>query len=279
MNNKNNEDILNSNFRKLETLEKIFERLRDKETGCPWDKVQTHDSCMQCLVEETYEVIDALSQNNPEMMREEFGDLLLQIMFHTQMEREQGHFDIYDVIEDLGKKLVRRHPHVFRQDVNASCVSDVWKIWEKAKSKEAEDNNKVLKHTLDKVPTSFPPFLKAYKYGSKTSKLGFDWNNADEAFLKVKEEIREVEEEAIKNKKFNNKEALKDEAGDLLFAVIQYIRKLDLNPDEVLNSACKKYKSRFDTLEDLAKKPLNDYTLDELEGLWQEAKKIKKDAI
>ena len=274
MNNKNNEDILNSDFRKLETLEKIFERLRDKETGCPWDKVQTHDSCMQCLVEETYEVIDALSQNDPEMMREEFGDLLLQIMFHTQMEREQGNFDIYDVIEDLGKKLVRRHPHVFRQDVNASCVSDVWKIWEKAKSKEAEDNNKVLKHTLDKVPTSFPPFLKAYKYGSKT-----DWNNADEAFLKVKEEIREVEEEAIKNKKFNNKEALKDEAGDLLFAVIQYIRKLELNPDEVLNNACKKYKSRFDTLEDLAKKPLNDYTLDELEELWQEAKKIKKDAI
>lgn len=277
MNNNNDDDILTSDFRKIETLEKIFERLRDKDTGCPWDKVQTHDSCMQCLIEETYEVVDALSLNNPQMMREEFGDLLLQIMFHTQMEREKGNFTIYDVIEDLAKKLVRRHPHVFKHDEKANSVNDVFKIWEKAKTKEAQDNNQVLKHTLDKVPASFPPFLKAYKYGSKTSKLGFDWKNADDAFLKIIEEMEEVKEEAKKDQSvLENKEALKEEVGDLLFAVIQYIRKLELNPDEVLANACKKYKSRFDALEDLAKKNLQEYTLEELEELWQQAKKCTK---
>ncbi|MGI6681334.1 MAG: nucleoside triphosphate pyrophosphohydrolase [Bdellovibrionota bacterium] len=262
-------------LRSIKALETIFEKLRDPKTGCPWEKTRTHETLKQDLVEETYEVLDALEQNDPSMLKEELGDLLLHIIHHTEIEREKNNFSIEDVIEELAKKLIRRHPHVFTTDIKANTPLEVLENWEKIKAKENIDNKKTYEHTLDKIPNSFPPFLRAYKQGITASRLGFDWNNANDVLEKISEELEEVKTEAKKDLSVKeNQDTLKEEIGDLLYATIQYIRKLNFCQEEILNNACKKFKKRFDKLEDLATKDLGKYSQEEFDKLWREAKKI-----
>lgn len=257
----------------LNDLKNIIFHLRDPQNGCPWDKVQTHSTLKKNLVEETYEVIDALDLNDPFKIKDELGDLLLQIMFHTQIESEKNNFSIDDVIDNLSQKMIRRHPHIFPSkdfNVTAKDPNDVREIWDKVKNKEKKDTNTETRYLLDQIPSSFPPFLKAYKLGKKASSVGFDWENSDDILKKIDEELLEVKEEAKKGK--DRIEFLADELGDLLFVTIQYIRKLELDTDDVLERACKKFKNRFNIVEDLAVSGIKNYTEQELDNFWNIAK-------
>lgn len=261
-------------MKSLEKLEEIVEHLRDPEKGCPWDRVQTHESIKRNIVEETYEVIDAITSDDPEKMKEEFGDLLLQIVFHTQIEKEKGNFNIDDVINTLCEKLIRRHPHVFGSE-EASNPDEVLKIWNKEKDKEKDKAHIDRHHVLDDIPLSFPPFLKARKYGERACKINFDWRTPEGALEKIKEELDELMKEA--KSETPNMDNVIAELGDVMFATIQYARKLKVNNEEVLNLTCEKFRKRLSVLEDLANG--RDYfkmTDDELDELWEEAKKILK---
>ncbi len=261
------------NKKNLTDLKEIISHLRDPQNGCPWDKVQTHKTLKKNLVEETYEVIDALDLDDSEKIKDELGDLLLQIMLHSQIENEKNNFSIDDVIDNLSKKLIRRHPHVFSSkdfDVTASSPEEVTKIWDTVKDKEKKDTHTETPHLLDQVPASFPPFLKAYKFGKKASSVGFDWQTENDVLKKIDEELLEVKEEA----KFGKEriEFLANELGDLLFVIIQYIRKLKLDTDDVLERACKKFKNRFNIVEDLATNEIKTYSEQELDNFWKIAK-------
>ncbi len=261
-------------MKNLEKLNEIVGRLRDPENGCPWDRVQTHESIKRNIIEEAYEVVDAITSNDPEKMKEEFGDLLLQIVFHTQIEEEKGNFNIDDVLTTLCEKLIRRHPHVFNNE-HANDISEVRKIWNKEKDKEKDKAHIDRHHVLDDIPLSFPPFLKARKYGERACKINFDWRTPEGALEKIQEELTELKEEAKKGS--SNMQNIIAELGDVMFATVQYARKLEVNNEEVLNLTCEKFRKRLSVLEDLANG--RDYfkmTDDELDELWEEAKKILK---
>ncbi len=264
----------------LNDLKDIIAHLRDPQNGCPWDKVQTHSTLKKNLVEETYEVIDALDLNDPFKIKDELGDLLLQIMLHTQIESEKNNFSIDDVIDNLSQKMIRRHPHIFPSkdfNVTAKTSEDVDRIWAKVKEKEKRDTKTETVHLLDQIPSSFPPFLKAYKLGKKASQVGFDWETEDDALKKIDEELLEVKEEAKKGK--DRIEFLAGELGDLLFVTIQYIRKLELDPNTVLEKTCKKFKNRFNIMEELATKGIENYSPKELDDFYNIAKEslLKKE--
>lgn len=251
----------------FEDLCEIVSILRGKD-GCPWDMEQTHKSIRKGFIEETYEVIEAIDNEDPVLLREELGDVMLQVVFHSDIEREEKRFDISDVITDECKKLVFRHPHIF-SDTVAETTDEVLDNWEKLKSEEKKRKTTSMK--LHAVPASLPALMRADKLGSVSKKAGFDFDSEKDAFAKVKEELLEVEDEMTGG----NKEKLTEEIGDLLLATVNTARLCGINAEEALTFACDKYCRRYEALEaELVKRNLNsaEMTQTELDAIWDEIK-------
>jgi tetrapyrrole methylase family protein/MazG family protein len=259
------DQLLYKNFSKLRA---IIAALRGPN-GCPWDKEQTHESLKKYLIEETYEVIDAISSTDIDHLIEELGDVLLQVMLHAQIGEDDGYFSIADVIEGISAKMIRRHPHVFG-DVNVKDTNEVLQNWQEIKKQEKGDKSASL---LDGVSKSVPNLIRAYELQKKAAKVGFDWQEIGPAMEKVKEELAEFETE-LKNLAENQVEA-KKEFGDLLFAFVNVARFLDIYPEEALFETNEKFIRRFHFVEEgvnRSGKTFAEHTLDELDKYWDEAK-------
>ena len=239
------------------------------ENGCPWDREQTHSSLKSTLLEETYETVEAIDSGEPDKLKEELGDLLLNIMLQAQIASEQQHFDIYDVIDTLTEKLIRRHPHVFG-DVDVDNADEVVKNWEAIKKQEAGYEDR--KSALDGIPIALPALLRAQKIQKRAARVGFDWDNISDVIDKVDEELVEMKE-CLQN----DAAAVEMEIGDLLFAIVNLCRFVELQAEETLRKSNRKFISRFKRMEDeLTKrgKTLEDQSLEELDKIWE---KVKKD--
>jgi MazG family protein len=250
----------------------IVKRLRNE---CPWDKEQTHESIRHLVLEETYEVIEAIDEKNYDELKKELGDLLLHVAFNAVIAEGNGKFDLKDVITAINEKLISRHPHVFG-DVKVSGTKEVLKNWEHIKMTEGR------KSLLDGVPKELPALTRAYRLQEKSSKVGFDWNTSEDAFKKLEEEIQEFKDEAEKMKNSAGKigepylEELETELGDILFSIVNYARFLNINPENALRKTIKKYISRFRYIEEtLLKrgKKITESNLEEMDGIWNESKK------
>lgn len=239
--------------------------------GCPWDAEQTHTSIKKNFIEETYEVVEAINKNNSDMLREELGDVLLQIVMHTEMEREQGGFCFEDVVDEVVKKLVARHPHVFG-DVVAENSSQALESWNEAKSRLKGEKNKT--QSMQSVPRELPALMRAQKIQHKASKAGFDWQSADGAFDKLYEEINELK--IAMNQ--GDSSLIEDEFGDVLFSCVNIARFINVDSEEALTKSTDKFISRFSSVEQMAKEKgidMKSSSLQVLDELWDNAKKIK----
>ena len=254
-----------SHFR---SLVRIMARLRS-ENGCPWDQKQTHQTLRPYLVEETYEVLEALERRDDEDLCEELGDLLLQIIFHAQIASEENRFDIEDISHAICKKLVRRHPHVFG-DTKVSNADEVLINWEKIKQKEKK--RKSQKSILDSVPQAMPALLQSYRIQEKVAQINFDWKEIKEVFAKIYEELDELGE-ALKEED-NSK--IEEELGDLLFTIVNLSRHIQISPEDALRRSNKKFMERFRYMEcslKLKGKSWEQTTIKELNDLWNDSKK------
>ena len=252
----------------FEELIKIVEKLRGPE-GCPWDKEQTRESLKPFLIEELYELLDALDENNSEGIKEELGDMLFQIVLHCQLSKEQGFFDINDVIENITRKMIRRHPHVFGSK-NFKTTKEVMTWWEEHKKKEGKSKESVI----EGIPKTLPALLKAQKIQHKASRVGFDWERIEDIFKKLDEEINEFK--CALGKK--NQKEIEDELGDIFFVLVRISNFVGVNPEDALRKTTGKFIQRFRHIEMKASeqgKKLSDMTLEEMDVLWEEAKKDK----
>lgn len=257
-----------NNTKDFYDLLNIMEKLRG-EDGCPWDREQDHDSLKKYLIEESYEVLEAIDEKDDDMLIEELGDVLLQIVFHAQIGKEEGFFNINDVIKGICNKMIERHPHVFGEiQVNSSY--QVLDNWDKIKKEEKGYNS----HTdeLRHVAKTLPSLIRAEKIQRKAAKVGFDWDKVEDALNKVSEEFYEVKD-VYKN---NNREKILEELGDLIFAVVNVARFLDIDPEHALNYTIDKFINRFEYIERSAANigvKMEDMTLEEMDQLWEKAKK------
>lgn len=259
----------------LERVLEIMSTLRG-ENGCNWDKKQTHKSLIPHLIEETYEVVDALEKEDTDGLKEELGDLLFQIVFHCQIAKEENRFTIQDIAKLLAEKLIARHPHIFAIQQNLSA-EEVLINWEKLKEKEKASKGISQEAILDGIPRSLPALQKAEKLQTKASQIGFDWTNPKEIIHKIREELIELERELEEPSIFP--ERVLDELGDVLFSVINLSRFLNISSETALRYANDKFESRFRNVEKLAKERnqnLKDLKLEEMEELWKKAKQFEK---
>jgi len=243
-------------------------RLRG-ENGCPWDREQTHASIKPYLLEETYEVLESIDENDPAKLEEELGDLALQVVFHAQMADEAGLFTIADVLRGINEKLRRRHPHIFG-DVKADTAQEVLFNWEQIKKLERE-KAQGRASLLDGVPRELPALLRAHRLQEKASRVGFDWNEARQVFQKVEEELAELQA-AMESEQPDRMEA---ELGDLLFSLVNLGRFIAVNPEDALRKTIARFIARFQYIEEeLAKRGTapGQVTLEEMDALWAEAK-------
>lgn len=243
-------------------------RLLRAPGGCPWDAEQTHESIKKNLIEETYEVIEAINKNDKELMCEELGDLLMQIVFHAQMEDEEGTFDFNNVTDGVCKKLIERHPHIFGE-VKVSGVDDVLTNWDAIKRKTK--GQKTTGDSMLSVPRELPALMRATKLQKKAADVGFDWNDVSGALDKVAEETAELKA-AIENKDSVN---MAEELGDILFSVVNVSRFIKVDAEEALTAASDKFLARFVDVEKLAKEreiDMKEASLEELDALWDEVK-------
>jgi len=253
----------------LKKLVDIMSALRS-EKGCPWDKEQTHDSLKPFLLEETYEVLEALDEGNPEKIKEELGDLLFQIIFQAQLAKEKKEFDISDVIDGISRKMLNRHPHVFGK-TKFKSKEHFRKYWDEEKKREGKKRESIL----EGVPTALPSLLRAHKLQKRAARVGFDWEKTADVFKKLEEEIKEFKK-ALKKKKQSE---IEDELGDIFFMLVNISRFVGVNPEDALRKTISKFISRFRYIEMKAadkRKNLSDMTLKEMDKLWDEAKKKEK---
>jgi tetrapyrrole methylase family protein / MazG family protein len=253
-------------YKQFSTFRHIIARLRGPG-GCPWDIEQTHHSLKKYLIEETYELLEAIEEEDTDHIIEELGDVLLQIMLHAQIGEDEGMFTINEVIEAVAEKMVRRHPHVFG-DVTVETSDDVKANWETIKKAEKGEQEKPL---LKGIAKGYPSLMKAYEFQKKAAKVGFDWELADDAWEKVNEEIEEFRVEAAKG----DKHTQASEFGDLLFSLVNIARFYKIHPEEALAMANNKFFNRFSYVEQRVKgsrKSFEEFSLDELDQFWNEAK-------
>jgi len=249
----------------FERLLKIMDELRAK---CPWDKEQTFDSLRHLTIEEMYELSDAILEKDLEEIRKELGDLMLHIVFYAKLGEEAGSFGMADVLKGINEKLIRRHPHIYG-DVNVNSATDVKDNWEKIKLTEGRES------VLEGVPMSLPAMVKAYRIQDKVRGVGFDWDNVSQVWDKVEEEIAELKHELA-----NGADTLRTESefGDVLFALVNYARFIDVNPETALERTNRRFISRFKHLEKAVNaegKNLHDMTLSEMDVYWEKAKKAQ----
>ncbi|ASK33500.1 nucleoside triphosphate pyrophosphohydrolase [Alcanivorax sp. N3-2A] len=248
----------------------IMARLRDPESGCPWDVKQNFDTIVPYTVEEAFEVAEAVARRDYPELREELGDLLLQVVFHSQMAREQGLFDFQQVVAVLNEKLIRRHPHVFGDQVAADeqAVKD---NWEAIKQRERADKGRERPSAMDGVPDGLPALPRALKLQKKAAKVGFDWrqNPVPRVRAQVDAELAELDQALATGER----DAVEDEFGDVLFTLGNLARHLKLDPDLALRRASDKFERRFRGVENVAEAPLADLDEDQLDALWKLAKK------
>jgi len=254
-------------------LVEIMARLRSPE-GCPWDREQTFDTIKPYLLEETYEVMDAIDARDWDGLADEPGDLLLQVVFFSQMAKEAGHFDVTDAIQAINSKLIRRHPHVFA-DGDAKTSDEVLRKWDeiKAGEKAASANASAKpKGLLAGVPRSVPALMEARQISSRAANAGFDWSNVEQVLEKLNEELAELDGA----RKTGSPEELQDEIGDLLFVIVNIARFLKVDPEQALRGTNSKFRQRFDFVEkglEARGKSPREATLDEMEELWKDAKR------
>lgn len=252
---------------KIEDLLNIMNLLRSPE-GCPWDREQTHESIKSSLIEETYEVIEAINKSDNDLMCEELGDVLLQVVFHSQMAKENGAFTFEDVVDGVCKKLVERHPHVFGE-VKADTSEQVLNNWEDIKNKSK--NRKTATESMLSVPRELPALMRSRKIQKKAAKVGFDWDSVDGAFDKLVEETAELKK-AVSS---GNSDECFEELGDLLFSAVNVSRFIGCDAEEALTAASDKFLSRFSKVEQLAHErgiDMKNSSLEELDKLWDEVK-------
>ena len=249
---------------KFEELIEIMAKLRAKD-GCPWDKKQTHQTLRQYLLEETYEVLESIDQNDLPALKEELGDLLLQVVFHAQIANETNQFDINDVVESIRKKLINRHPNVFG-NVVIKTAEEQTVNWEKLKKKEGRTS------IIEGVPKELPALLKAHRIQAKASTVGFDWTEIESVWEKVHEELNELKDATSQK----NQKNIEEEFGDLLFSLVNLSRFLKVNPEDSLRLTINKFSNRFKKVENELKnrgKSPHDSTLAEMDEIWDQVKK------
>jgi len=254
---------MNTLEKKLEAFGRLLEIMDELREQCPWDKKQTFISLRNLTIEETYELADALLENDLNGIREEIGDIMLHMVFYAKIGSETGDFDIADALNGICDKLVARHPHIYG-DVRVSGEEEVKRNWEQLKLKEGK------KSLLEGVPASLPAMVKAYRMQEKTKQVGFEWENAEQVWSKVEEEIGELRENIAVNAP---KEDVEEEFGDVLFSLVNYARFIGVDPETALERVNKKFKSRFEYIEKNAPRQLAEMTLAEMDVLWNEAKK------
>lgn len=256
---------MNTRAAQLKAFDRLLTIMDELRAQCPWDKKQTLQSLRHLTIEETYELGDAILDNDLQEVKKELGDLLLHIVFYAKIGSETKDFDIADVANDICEKLIHRHPHIYG-DIKVDNEEEVKQNWEKLKLKEGK------KSVLEGVPRSLPSLVKASRIQDKVAGVGFDWEEPQQVFEKVKEELAELQEEV----NANNTDKIESEFGDVLFSMINYARFLKVNPEDALERTNKKFIKRFQYLENKAKelgKSLDEMTLAEMDVYWEEAKK------
>ncbi len=260
----------NKMYNTLHDLEMIVKKLRGPG-GCDWDKKQTHESLKKFIIEESYELINAIDNNDDEEIVEELGDVLLQVALHCQIGKEEGYFDLSEVVSGICKKLISRHPHVFNTG-DRSGFSE--KTWEELKKEEKGENT--ISDSLVRIPESLPALMKATKVQKKAALVGFDWDNVEDVFKKIEEEYQELLDEC----RAENIKYIKEELGDLIFSIVNLARFLDVDSEEALNNTTAKFIKRFQYIEKKSfelNKELEDMTLEEMDKYWNQAKLQKDD--
>lgn len=253
----------NKELQNLKKLVEIVGILRSPE-GCPWDREQNHMTLRENLLEETYEALEAIEADDPKMLREELGDVLLQVVLHAQIAEEAGQFDIEDVAKVISDKLIRRHPHVF-SDVKVKDSNEVIENWEAIKKKEKPER----KSALSGIASTLPALIMAKELSEKAVKTGFEWTNVESLMECLQSEIDEFKAAVA----LQGQDEIEDELGDILFSIVNVARWYKINPETALLRANRKFKARFQKMEELATKELQEYSPDEFEELWQAAKK------
>ena len=258
--------------------------------GCPWDREQTHDSIAHNMIEEAYEAVDAIEHHDVAHLREELGDVLLQVVLQSQIAADAGEFDVADVCRDVNEKMIRRHPHVFG-DKDATSASEVLDIWDKVKlterknaagQNETDEQNNIGQQTiaepeglLDSIPVSFPALMQASKISRKAVSVGFEWDSVEAVWEKVEEEIAEFKQACAEG----NAQAMELEFGDVLFTLVNVARKVKVDPESALRATCRKFRERWAFMEGAAwasGKNIEDLSMDELQELWDQAKLMQR---
>ncbi len=253
---------MHSHTEKIEAFGRLLRIMDDLRAKCPWDQKQTFESLRILTIEETYELSDAILSSNMDEIREELGDLMLHMVFYAKIGEESGEFDIATSLHAVCEKLIKRHPHIYG-DVKVENEDDVKKNWEQIKLSEGK------KSVLSGVPKGLPAMVKAYRMQEKTAQVGFEWSEKEEVWQKVEEEIQEFREVANSD----DKDKAEMEFGDIIFSLINYARFAGIDPEAALERVNQKFKYRFEYIEKNASKPLEAMTLQEMDALWNEAKK------
>ena len=241
----------------------IMQSLRS-ENGCEWDKEQTHESLRQYLIEEAYEAVEAIDNGDMNLLKEELGDLLLHVVFHAKLGEEKGNFDINNVLAGINEKLIRRHPHVFGENSEKN-IEKIKMDWEKLKQIEGRESR------IDGVPTNLSGLQRAFRLQEKAATTGFDWDNVDDIWTKIDEEIEEVR----KASSGGNEKELEEEIGDLIFSAVNLSRFMGVNPEDALRRTIKKFESRFKSIEKAAEdsgRDITELSLEEMDKIWESSK-------
>lgn len=263
------EALYDAKNNEAEALSRLVEIVKILRKECPWDRAQTHETLTKCMLEEAYEAVDAILEQDIANLREELGDVLLQVVFHSNLSENEGHFTLTDVINEECDKMIRRHPHIFLEE-NAKTIDKALERWENMKSQEHEEHR--YTDRLMRVPKALPALIRSSKVQSKAAKVGFDWQDATGPFDKIQEEFQEL----LEAYREGDAVQIAEEFGDLLFSMVNASRFLHVDPEESLNQATAKFVKRFDYMEKIAEvsgKDLGELSLDEMDRLWREAKK------